>query len=124
MSKKWQKLSDKLKPEEKPKPGELVAKNDRHRPAEAPSRFTVDAGNLKSEFKPLAEGLTITVEKKTFTITPGVLKMPPLNNLMIAQSFTVMSGKIPTLSMKCAANQLKRLLFSKAKTQKRTIVLT
>lgn len=69
---KWQKLNDKLKPEEKPKPeASLWQKMTGTEPkAEAPSKFTVDAGNLKSEFKPLAEGLTITVEKKTFTITP------------------------------------------------------
>lgn len=69
---KWHKLDDKLKPEEKPKPkASLWQKITRTEPeAEAPSKFTVNAGNLKSEFKPLGEGLTITVEGKTFTITP------------------------------------------------------
>lgn len=69
---KWHKINDKLQPEEKPKPeASLWQKITGTEPeAEAPSKFTVNAGNLKSEFKPLAEGLTITVEKKTFTITP------------------------------------------------------
>jgi len=69
---KWHKLDDKLKPEEKPKPeASLWQKITGTEPeAEAPSKFTVNAGNLKSEFKPLSEGLTIAVEGKTFTITP------------------------------------------------------
>ena len=69
---KWQKLSDRLRPEKKQKPeANLWQKITGSEPqAEAPSKFKVDAGNLKSEFKPLAEGLTINVEKKTFTITP------------------------------------------------------
>lgn len=69
---KWHKLSEKLLPEEKPKPeSSLWQKITGTEPkAEAPSKFTANAGNITSEFKPLAEGLTIAVEGKTFTITP------------------------------------------------------
>lgn len=69
---KWQKLDTKIHAIENPKPDstwwqDLTGTAPK---AEKPSKYKADAGNITGEFKPLSEGLDITIENKNFTIVP------------------------------------------------------
>lgn len=74
----WHKLEDKLYAIKSPTPEATWWQNltgTAPRPEE-PSQFKAKAGNITGEFKTLSEGMKVTIEDKTFVITPKNARNP------------------------------------------------